>query len=402
MSDPNHKKRKFDDINNSTITNIDNIIINIDSNSRFYDKIHIFLVELLIKQDKSINELNLLNIIFHNNRKINYILPENKQITFKYCDKTECDMICKINKISKHCATFNEIVSLNQLQIIGPSKEIIEKLIFEACEEKETLNIYHYSPKSGWNNYDKVHRRDMSTLIFEEEMKNMIINDVNKFIDSEEDYNKYGIPYKRNYLFYGPPGSGKTSLTSVIANLTNRSIYTIAFDPELTDSILQNAINDILVEKAILLLEDIDCIFQSRNTNMNMTHVSFSALLNILDGVSRKKSLITIITSNHVQKLDPALIRPGRIDVIIEFKKISNEQIKGLFKLYNRIFSENSINKFSKLSDKQDLTAATISAFLFKHRDDILDDNNIIELFNKYLKSREVSNDNKYHNLMYS
>lgn len=371
MSDDNMQNEKTKIYEISDDNNKHQIIITIESTVKNYDKLNNFIIDLLIKQNKIINKLKLSNIN-NNNPKINYTLPENEQFKFTY-DNNE--LMCKITKISTDHATYNDIKYLYQLQIIGPSKEIIEKLILEAINEKETLNIYHYSSKCGWSNDGKIHGRDMNTLIFDENVKNKIVNDINKFVNAEKIYDKYGIPYKRNYLFHGLTGTGKTSLVTVIANLTNRSIYVISFDPELTDGNLHNAVSTITSEKAILLLEDIDCIFQTRDTNMNKSNVSFSALLNILDGVSRRKSLITIITSNHVQKLDPALIRPGRVDVMIEFGKISNEQINGLLKLFDKTFSSNVIKSFSKICTSQNLTPAVVSGFLFTHCDDLSDDN---------------------------
>ena len=86
-------------------------------------------------------------------------------------------------------------------------------------------------------------------------------------------------------------------------------------------------------ENSIILLEDIDSIFVDRNSVLptGMKKVSFSGLLNALDGIASQEGRITFMTTNHIEKLDPALLRPGRCDVKLEFKKATHLQMKNLF-----------------------------------------------------------------------
>jgi hypothetical protein len=366
--------------------------ITIDSTSPSYDQIQTFLCKKYIEQKKESDDfinLRLFNVKTGEYPKISYYLPMDTNCTIQYNDQ---DIVCSIKKASRDHGTSFNIAYLYQMTLITKNKHIMDKMLYDACLEPETLLIYHYDPKACyWQKYGKVQKRNEATLILNESDKYKLLDDITKFTDDEKSYEKYGMPYKRNYLFHGKPGTGKTSLVNVIANKTERSIYIISFDSDLTDTAFYNAVNDINIKKAILLLEDIDCIFQDRSTNMNNSRISFSALLNILDGVTRTKGLITIVTTNYVKKLDPALMRPGRIDMMIEFNIISLEQITGLLKLYDISLREKELKEITKICQSNELTPAVLAGFMFRNRGTGLNTSNYIKLFKKYLEEIDVA-----------
>jgi chaperone BCS1 len=222
-----------------------------------------------------------------------------------------------------------------------------------------------------------------------------VLADVKDFVDSVKDYVKYGMPYKRVYMLSGEPGTGKTSLSKILASATGRSLYILNFDAAMTDDKLFSAVSHLQGKKAILLLEDIDSIFKERDTNANMTHVSFSALLNILDGANVVEGLITIITTNHIELLDPALIRPLRVDKIIKFEKADADQIKRLIGLYGLDLKEVTISNIVRYASSQAMAPAGISAFLFGHRKTALTDDNILSTFKSYVEKNSVDSTDK-------
>lgn len=132
-----------------------------------------------------------------------------------------------------------------------------------------------------------------------------------------------GIPYRRGYLFHGPPGTGKTSFISALAGHFGYSVCMLSLSERTLDDerlayLLSNA-----PPNSFIVLEDVDAAFVSRDLYENsqhkayegMTRVTFSGLLNALDGVASSEERILFMTTNHLNRLDPALIRPGRIDV---------------------------------------------------------------------------------------
>jgi chaperone BCS1 len=287
--------------------------------------------------------------------------------------------------------------------VTADTKIVLDKLLFAAHEKSPSIMVCHYkADEKRWHKNRKVYHRDESTLFIKREDKDNLMSDINDFVADEKEYEHHGIPYKRNYLFYGDPGTGKTSLVNIIANKIKRNINIISFDSELTDSGLYNAVNEIDGAKTILLLEDVDCIFSDRNINANNSRVSFSALLNILDGVASSKGLITIITTNYVKKLDKALLRPGRTDVMIEFTLISREQIEELLTFYKVVLDHKTVAELVKLSLRHKLTPSVFSGFMFRNRKSGLNDMNYLTLFKKYLTEIDVSLANDNHQSMFS
>lgn len=128
-----------------------------------------------------------------------------------------------------------------------------------------------------------------------------------------------GIPYRRGYLLHGPPGSGKSSFIQALAGSLEYNICVLNLSERgLTDDKLNHLLAN-APERTLILLEDIDAAFTGRTQSGEAGFsgsVTFSGLLNALDGVASSTSQrIMFLTTNHIEKLDPALIRPGRVDL---------------------------------------------------------------------------------------
>jgi chaperone BCS1 len=175
-------------------------------------------------------------------------------------------------------------------------------------------------------------------------------------LESEHLYNKLGIPYKRGYLLYGLPGTGKTSTVYAISHRTQRSIYKIS--PKwFTESVFKDAIK-MIPPKSILLLEELDTQVESRrpqnanerpesvretprkkddtpNLNPSTSYtmcmkIDLSEMLSILDGYEALHDCIIVATTNYPEYLDKALIRPGRFDLHLEFKTLTIKDIESI------------------------------------------------------------------------
>jgi hypothetical protein len=261
-------------------------------------------------------------------------------------------------------------------------KEYIENLtisylsLLENCR-KNKLYIYTLlkgvSEKNKWDIWDEIHfssTRSFSNIFFKE--KNDIIKKIDFFLNNKQWYYDKGIPYSLGIGTYGPPGTGKTSLIKSIANYTNRHIIVISLKMIKTKIQLNNiffeefynSINktNIGFDKKIIVFEDIDCIGNivlnrnDRNDNNNKdidnvitnkifekinekmcenneeSPITLDDLLNLWDGIRETSGRILIITSNHYDKLDPALVRPGRIDITLELSYVSHTIIKEMYK----------------------------------------------------------------------
>ena len=171
--------------------------------------------------------------------------------------------------------------------------------------------------------------RPWKSIITQNNIKQDIRNDIKKFRDSSISYKDLGIPYKRGYLLYGPPGTGKSSLVYGLAGELGLSICVLTLsDRDLSDDELMNRLVS-APKNSIILLEDIDVALpsdkrktelevenrrnkQANNFNFYSGSLTLSGVLNSIDGVATADSQILIMTTNHKENLDPALIRPGR------------------------------------------------------------------------------------------
>ncbi|KAI0484857.1 BCS1 N terminal-domain-containing protein [Xylariaceae sp. FL0804] len=164
-------------------------------------------------------------------------------------------------------------------------------------------------------------KRPLGSVILDEGVKEDIVNDAKDFLQQRQWYADRGIPYRRGYLLYGPPGSGKSSFIQALAGELDFSVAMINLsEMGVTDDKLAFVLTK-LPERTIVLLEDCDCAFQNRRARdadgYSGSTVTFSGLLNALDGLSAMEERIAFLTTNHVELLDPALIRPGRVDMMV-------------------------------------------------------------------------------------
>lgn len=202
--------------------------------------------------------------------------------------------------------------------------------------DKKTIKIFTvdyqqmYSINDMWAPVTLDHPATFQTLAMDSDQKEMILNDLDRFVKRREHYRKVGKAWKRGYLLYGPPGTGKSSLIAAIANYLKYDVY----DLELTDLRANSDLRRLLLgtaNRSILVVEDIDCTIQLKDRftqdsqeeayfpRKEESKVTLSGLLNFVDGLwsSCGDERIIIFTTNHIEKLDPALLRPGRMDVHI-------------------------------------------------------------------------------------
>ncbi|XP_045786903.1 AAA-ATPase At3g50940-like [Trifolium pratense] len=176
----------------------------------------------------------------------------------------------------------------------------------------------------AWMGTTLNHPSTFDTLALDRDLREFVIGDLEKFVMRKEYYREVGKAWKRGYLLYGPPGTGKSSLIAAMANYLHFDIY----DLELTELSNNAELRRLLIampNRSIVVVEDIDCtvefqdrVAQSRSCR-NDKQVTLSGLLNFIDGLwsSCGDERIIVFTTNHKEKLDPALLRPGRMDVHI-------------------------------------------------------------------------------------
>jgi chaperone BCS1 len=186
--------------------------------------------------------------------------------------------------------------------------------------------------------------RNISTVILDKELKSKILRDINGYLHPQTScwYANHGIPYRRGYLFSGPPGTGKTSLASAIAGVFGLDIYVISLqDATMTESQFLRLFSEV-PSRCIVLLEDIDVAglthsptsqsqTTARSKKESSSSISLATLLNAIDGVGAQEGRILIMTTNAPRILDKALIRPGRVDLHIKFELPRRQELEDIF-----------------------------------------------------------------------
>jgi chaperone BCS1 len=271
-----------------------------------------------------------------NNNKIKLMLSPAPGIHYFFYKKR----LVKINKYRKEFESmglgskpFYENIHIT---VYSFKKEIIEDIIHEAnnFNKDHAYGVYILRQNSwgGWS-YPKFYpARRYDSIILNDELDQKILGDVQEFLGSHEWYEKRGIPYRRGIALHGPPGNGKTSIVKGLAAHLKLQIATISFNTkDFNDDGLIQLVSS-LPANTILLLEDIDRIFDvSQNNEARKVNVTFSGLLNAIDGVLTPQNLIIIMTANHFDKLDEALIRPGRIDKRFYVGDATKDQARRFF-----------------------------------------------------------------------
>ncbi|KAL8118065.1 AAA-ATPase At3g50940-like [Apium graveolens] len=269
----------------------------------------------------------------------------------------------------------------------------------EKKQEVKTLKIftvaseYRYLINETWQSVSLDHPATFETLAMDVELKEMVMKDLERFVTRREKYRRVGKAWKRGYLLYGPPGTGKSSLIAAMANYLKFDIY----DLELSDLKCNLELRKLLIataNRSILVVEDIDCNIklQDRGSAMSSkdsSKVTLSGFLNFIDGLwsSCGDERIIIFTTNHKERLDPALLRPGRMDVHIHmsyctpcgFRILANNYLDAKdHKLFGEIedlirtteVTPAEVAEQLLKSDDPDVSLSSLISFLYTKRKD--------------------------------
>lgn len=270
-----------------------------------------------------------------------------------------------------------------EIKAFTRKREIVMSLLEEARDfALPTGGVQIFAPRyEDWVVMKRSAPRPLDSVFLDGDLKESIVNDVKKFIASREWYQSVGIPYRRGYLFAGSPGSGKSSLALAIASELNLNICVLSLsNPNMSDERLMSLMDD-LPEDSVLLLEDIDCAGPvARQTEVapgtpeylkpEPKGVTLSGLLNALDGVAAADGQIVIMTTNCQEKLDSALIRPGRIDLRCEFGMASKAQVEAIFnRFYPDLGSLFLLSQFASVIPEKKFSMASIQGVLIENRD---------------------------------
>ncbi|KFB51948.1 AGAP004266-PA-like protein [Anopheles sinensis] len=270
-----------------------------------------------------------------------------------------------------------------QLTAFGRNKNLYFKILEEArqlaLKNTEGKTIMYTAMGSEWRPFGHPRkRRPIGSVVLDQGVSERILLDCREFIKNPQWYSDRGIPYRRGYLLHGPPGCGKSSFITALAGEIEFGICLLNLSERgLTDDRLNHLMN-VAPQQSIILLEDIDAAFVSRQDTLQqkaafegLNRVTFSGLLNCLDGVASTEARIVFMTTNYLDRLDPALIRPGRVDVKEYVGHCSRHQLEQMFRrFYTGTDAEENARLFAERvsADGRNVSPAQIQGYFMVHK----------------------------------
>lgn len=272
--------------------------------------------------------------LFLNNRPsiIFYNKSDSKELAFR--ETIEISIFCLFRKTSVTEKILDEINN-----------------VYDSVEYTTTSVHACIDDFGGWTELLSKNMKQPPILSYHGEYEELV-DDIQQFIDNEDWYIQRGISYKRGFLLTGVPGSGKSTCILKLAQDYKKHVYILNLTSTVIDDAKFIELVTSLGKDAVLAIEDIDGIYADRTKDMDngktINTVTLSTILNTLDGMFSPEGLIFFLTTNCPEKLDPALIRPGRIAVRKDFKNSNRYQSDTIFKRFFPEATERHLERFSK------------------------------------------------------
>ncbi|KAL8266085.1 hypothetical protein R6Q59_003429 [Mikania micrantha] len=296
---------------------------------------------------------------------------------------------------------YKEIIITSYLPwIVKRSQELEDQ---KKVVKLRNLQSYGGGPGGYKESVNLDHPSTFETLAMDPKMKKMIIDDLNLFLRRKDFYKKVGKAWKRGYLLYGPPGTGKSSLIAAIANYLKFDIYDLQLSNVGGDSSLKKLMLQ-TSNRSILVIEDIDCSIQLPDRK-GIAPAKFpdakpgrdpmftlSGLLNFIDGLWSccGDERIIIFTTNHKERLDPALLRPGRMDMHIHMSYLTVDGFETLAANYLNVHNQHwRFREIKELIKCKKVTPAEVAEELMKSEDA----DEVLEGLVRFLKRKKMEED---------
>ncbi|XP_071710466.1 AAA-ATPase At2g46620-like [Rutidosis leptorrhynchoides] len=194
--------------------------------------------------------------------------------------------------------------------------DVVEEIELKTKQIKLYINAEN-DPKNGrWISVPFNHPATIDTSAVDADVKSKIKSDLESFLKSEQYYHRLGRVWKRSYLLHGPSGTGKSSFIAGMAKFLRYDIYDVDFSKVNNDSDLKLLLLQ-TTSKSMIVVEDLDRYLVEKSTAVNL-----SGILNFMDGIisSCGEERVLVFTVSNKDQVDPTVMRPGRIDVHVQFK----------------------------------------------------------------------------------
>lgn len=276
-----------------------------------------------------------------------------------------------------------EYFTLNTLGLnAGRARLVIEQARDAYLSHGKRVEVY---VTSGWQwiRAREVPPRSLESVVLPESFKEDVVADLRRFQSQRDFYQRLGMPYRRGYAFEGPPGTGKTSLVRALASEFKLNLYQVNLRSQvLDDQELLLRLGEV-PPGSVILFEDVDCLVAGRE-DKDVKGVTLSGLLNGLDGVASQEDVIYVFTTNFYDRLDPALVRPGRIDRRFHFDLAEPGQVMTLFR---RFFPGCDPQAVALAYGDERKSMAWVQGVLQQHQDDLSGALSVLRNSNKEVRA---------------
>lgn len=263
-------------------------------------------------------------------------------------------------------ATQNPVITIRCYSL---TRKPLFKLLKEAKAvydrtRPQMITIRVLDARGSWRRIAYKARRPLANIIMEPSVRDSLLEDAREFLKSEDWYAARGLRWNRGYLLHGAPGTGKSSTIQALASELKLDVYIISINsPLMSDSILTSTMRSI-PPKSIVVMEDVDAVFSTQKRELSNVPVaagrasvmgmypgqkmgmqgggggsiSLSAALNAIDGIESADGgrILMMSTNVELSELDPALTRPGRVDLFINYKRATRAQAEELYNIFYR------------------------------------------------------------------
>ncbi|CAN1313362.1 AAA-ATPase At3g50940 [Linum perenne] len=296
-----------------------------------------------------------------------FVTTETQQIVVNYEDMTGAP------SKSEHKMVMLSFHKQHKEKVLGSYLPQVMKTFKATESSKRYVRLYAHGNITGqydsgpWSYINLDHPSTFETLAMDPTVKKEIIDDLDRFVRRREFYRRVGKPWKRGYLLYGPPGTGKSSLVAAVANYLKFDVYDLELGSVGSNGELRRLLTG-TANRSIVVIEDIDCSVDLQDRGGS---TGLSGLLNFIDGLwsSCGDERIIIFTTNHKEKLDPALLRPGRMDMHIHMSYCNPDGFRILASNYLKVESHKLFGQIEQLIEEIEATPAEIAEELMKGED---------------------------------
>jgi hypothetical protein len=280
----------------------------------------------------------------------------------------------------------------------GRNQQVLKDLVSSFMPKENSLKsrIYTYTGDQGWQYLCEIKKRPLKTVAMNKATKDKLIFELEQFYESEEWYNERGMAYKSTFVIHGKPGTGKTSIIKALAAHFGKNICTININ-SMDDTSFEKALSH-LPPNSVVLIEDFDssAAFKARTPkkpkvepvetlgalpaapakkkvaeanifealNEEFSRLTLSKVLNVLDGVVSLNGTVIFMTTNHIDKIDDAVVRKGRVDHLMEIGYLTDVEVREYIHV---VFPEHTY-EFSGCFE--DIAGCDLQALFLEHRRD--------------------------------